>query len=231
MSKITIYGKQYTEHELFLMINQPYCVISLVNDILKEIMNFTNLYTSLQFAKTSHYFYNFYKSNKYWQNKFNINNLPFLYEINENNLKYVEQYKIKYQFQPINHIGWKKLYKNTIMCMKTAARFVHYIERTNHFVNFELAYNMTKECLWFPENWFSSFNKLPDILYNVHNNKYKIIANDLHNMKTLCLQRQEFIIYLAKLFNLNKKFKNFDDYFIYDVDNEKHWTFNDLLKI
>lgn len=262
MNKIEIFsvgGKNYTEDELLLMINHynnTHATVPILNeDTLKEIMYNSDSNTLKQYCLTNKAADKLCANNNFWKTLFYKQNLPFLYEISNENLKMINK-KIHIETEPESMNEWIKLYGDTIYYMNIATKLVNNIIKTNTFTQFSAPYTSLDSLLWLPNEWFKTYTELlktklffeQDITYSVNpgfDKEFRIILfflfddydieeklESIYNLENeINLSKIEFITYIAKLIYNHHNYSKDQLFLIEDTDGgemENFITLNDL---
>jgi len=138
-------------------------------------------------------------------------------------------------YEPKTWKQWEKLYNQTQLMMNVATKFVNEIIKTGNFMEFYTPEVPFHHYQWLPVEWFQYIHELDEKKhYNVHSIFYEItkqkkkyqykiklffddIGIEIPVFKELNLTKQEFIIYLAKLFYYQQNFDP-DEIFIMNTD-------------
>jgi hypothetical protein len=249
---IRVGGKDYLEQDLLMMIEHYYkttsqnpILPSLVPDILKEILYYTDLNTLKRFCQANKEYQLLCQDYQFWKTKFLKQQLPLLYAIHPENEKLTKNKSLKKE--PKTREQWEKLYKDTLINLNIAGKFVTNIIKTNKFNTFTHGEIAFQDCLWFPVDWFKIVKELisnkitkryhfrPEVIYridtikNIYTIQFHIDFDveegddfepyDYFNYKddkyTLILSQQDFIIYIAKLLYTFEKFDK-EDVFLFE---------------
>jgi hypothetical protein len=259
MNEIKIFnidGKNYTENELLMMINyyNSTHVTSIPNlnvDNIKEIMYHADINTLQQYCLTNTIANKLCNESSFWMEKFEKNNIPIIFEINEQNIKYMNDEDNEQKLLNIERVTktpktasqWIQAYKDSIKFISIATKFVENALLTNNFTEFNTPEIGVDECLWFSTKAFKHVynlrKKLHNIVvnfinYKISKNKYEInldiIDYDTDNITNykIPLSKNEFILYLAKLIYF---FRDYDEEELFLIENNKEELDVDALYI
>lgn len=149
--------------------------------------------------------------------------------------------------EPNNYDAWLKAYHKTKNVINIASKFVNNIIN-NTFNDFFTDDVKLRDLLWMPYDWFkyvydNNYQDIADIYYHVKNNEYTIFLHFIEwdveeenelNIESLnmSLTKEEYIIYLAKLFYF---YGDDDDFSLRDEGDEEgdyqFYTYKDLKRL
>jgi hypothetical protein len=225
--------------ELKKICNTP--KINLTFDNLQNIMLQADIQTLHHICLTNKHALQLCQSGNFWHLKFQNDNLPLLYEVPKENLlltdkNFVDDVTTYIKHEPTTFTAWGKLYLDTQFYINRATEFVNYAVthiEYNEFWAPEVGFSYYQ---WLPVSWFQMVHDLdeqdipnvPEIVMHVNYNYYIVellFLNlddkyDIPESQQLQLSKEDFVVFLTKLFYYQSDIYEQDDLFIVNMSED-----------